>query len=52
MRIFTALFDMAVLPIVIAKDVVMAMPDVMENEAPFQRTREQCMQIDSDLIRP
>lgn len=52
MMIFTALFDMAVLSCVVVKDVVCAIPDLMNCEDPFQRTRQQCRQIDTDLLRP
>lgn len=51
MRLFTALFDLAVMPIVIAHDVVMILPDVSNGDMPMGKTREQCQKIDGDLAR-
>lgn len=49
MKIFTALFDMAVLPIVAGKDVLMILPDLSCGKTPFEDTRDPCKQIDYDL---
>lgn len=51
MRLFTALFDIALLPLELAKDVVMALPDISSDTPIFDRTRDQCGKIDDSLHR-
>lgn len=51
MKLFTALFDLAVMPIVIAVDVVRILPDITNGDMPMGATREQCGKIDGDLFR-
>ena len=51
MKLFTALFDIVVLPIKVAQDVVCALPDASGGRGVFERTRSQCEQIDQELSR-
>ena len=49
MRLFTTLFDLAKLPLVIAKDTVCAIPDSCVLQEPFADTRRLCAKLDDDL---
>lgn len=51
MKIFTALFDMAVLPAVVAMDAITALPDASMGIEPFSRSRAQCEKIDEDISK-
>lgn len=49
MKPFTFLFDLALLPVKTAVDVVLILPDLSSGQAPFSKTREHCEQLDEDL---
>lgn len=49
MRLFTTLFEIVKLPLVVAKDVVMVIPHTSIGQEPFSDTREQCEKIDEEL---
>jgi hypothetical protein len=49
MRLFTTLFDLAKLPLVVAKDAVFAIPDSSLLQEPFADTRRLCEKLDDDL---
>lgn len=51
MKLFTAVFDLVTLPVKLATDVVCIIPDLMNSDAPLDRTREQCKKIDEDLFK-
>lgn len=51
MRLFSAIFQIVKLPLVIAKDLVTALPDTSSGKGAFSDTREQCEEIDSELSR-
>ena len=49
MRLFTTLFEIVKLPLVVAKDVVVAIPDSAMGKEMFSDTREQCEKIDAEI---
>ena len=49
MRLFSALLDIALLPVVIVKDVVCAIPDMASLKEPMGDTRSACAKIDNHL---
>ncbi len=49
MRLFSTLFNIVKLPVVIAADVVCALPDASMGKEVFERTKEKCADIDSDI---
>lgn len=49
MRLFKTLFNLAKLPVVIAVDVVAAIPEAGCLMTPFERTRKVCDKIDDAL---
>ena len=51
MKIFTAIFDLAVVPFRVAADTVMLLPDISCGRDAFERTRAQCEQVDQDISR-
>lgn len=48
MRLFSALFHIAKLPVLVAKDTITLLPDLSNGEA-FESTREQAGRIDDAL---
>lgn len=49
MKLFKTLFNIAALPLCLAKDVVTALPDMSMGKEPMRSTKKQCEQIDEDL---
>lgn len=49
MKLFTTLFNIAVLPVKLAADVVMLIPDLSLCTSSFSRTEEQCQKIDEGI---
>ncbi len=49
MRLFSALFQIAKLPLVVAKDAICAIPDATILKEPFESTKAQCERIDREL---
>lgn len=49
MRLFSALFHIAKLPVLVAKDALVAVPDLACGLEPFEATREQAGRIDDAL---
>lgn len=48
MKLFTTLFNVAKLPVMVAVDVVTVIPDLMSGYA-FERTKDQCEEIDASI---
>jgi len=48
MRLFSALFHLAKLPVVIAKDAITALPDLADGRL-FDETKEQAARIDDAI---
>lgn len=51
MKLFSTLFNLVALPVVVVKDVVTALPDVSTGRGAFRGTREHCEKIDEDLSK-
>ena len=51
MKLFRTMFNLAVLPVSIVKDVVMLLPDMSCGNDAFERTKEQCDAIDESLSK-
>lgn len=49
MKLFSALFNLAKLPLVVAKDVITAPADFSTLGEPFRSTKELCKELDSNL---
>lgn len=51
MRLFTTMFELVKLPLIVAKDTVFAIPDSSMLMEPFADTRRQCEKIDTELSK-
>ena len=51
MRLFTTMFEVIKLPLVIVKDAVCAIPDSAALMEPFADTKRQCEIIDREISR-
>jgi len=51
MRLFSALFNLAVLPVAIARDVVCLLPDLSCGIAPMSATKQTCENIDEEISK-
>lgn len=51
MRLFSALFELVKLPLVIVKDTVTALPDMSGGNGAFSDTKDQCEKIDEEISR-
>ena len=49
MKLFKTLFNLAKLPIIVAKDAVMVVPKIMVLEEPFRDTKRLCEEMDEDI---
>ena len=51
MKLFSAMFELVKLPLVIVKDIVTALPDAAGGNGAFSDTKEQCEKIDEEISR-
>lgn len=49
MKLFSTIYQLVKLPLVIAKDVVTALPDASTGKGAFEDTRQQCEKIDMEI---
>ena len=51
MRLFSTLFNIAKLPVAIAADVIMLIPDISASQEVGQYTKDQCAKIDAEIAK-
>ena len=49
MRLFSVMFEIVKLPLVVVKDAITLIPDAVSLQEPFEATRLQCDRIDRQL---
>jgi len=49
MKLFTTLFNLTKLPIIVVKDTITLLPDLTTQHEPFSDTKRLCEEMDEDL---